>query len=226
MEYRKFKNSLSENDSDSYVSLIFNSDGAPVFKSSNFAVWPIQLIVNEVPINVRNENPITVALWFGKTKPPMEIFLQPFVDSINSLSEKGIACKILNEVRWIKPFAICCCVDSGARSPMQGRMFFNAYEGCSWCEHPGTYKDAIKYPLLTHAPCLRSEFNSLNQINEALISNKPVSGFKFVTPLINLKFFKLIRGFVPDHMHAVSEGVTKQFVDLWVKSVDKLYYLD
>lgn len=35
------------------ISLIFNTDGVPVFRSSSFSMWPILLLVNELPYRMR-----------------------------------------------------------------------------------------------------------------------------------------------------------------------------
>ena len=35
------------------ISLIFNTDGIPVFKSSNFSFWPLYLLINELPYKLR-----------------------------------------------------------------------------------------------------------------------------------------------------------------------------
>ena len=35
------------------ISLTFNTDGNPVFKSSGFAFWPLYLLVNELPYRMR-----------------------------------------------------------------------------------------------------------------------------------------------------------------------------
>lgn len=35
------------------VTLTLNTDGIPVFKSSNYAFWPIYLFVNELPYKMR-----------------------------------------------------------------------------------------------------------------------------------------------------------------------------
>ncbi|OXU18265.1 hypothetical protein TSAR_016258, partial [Trichomalopsis sarcophagae] len=43
-----------------------NSDGSPIFESSKFAMWPIQMIVNDVPFKIRYSEPITCGIWFGK----------------------------------------------------------------------------------------------------------------------------------------------------------------
>lgn len=37
----------------SFVTLTFNTDGIPVFKSSKYAFWPMFLVVNELPYKMR-----------------------------------------------------------------------------------------------------------------------------------------------------------------------------
>ena len=66
------------------VSFILNTDGAPVFKSSNISIWPLFLTINELDIKQRMlpENMILAGLWFGSLKPAMCTFLKPFVTSM------------------------------------------------------------------------------------------------------------------------------------------------
>ena len=116
--YKHFIQLLPEDHRKSYVSLVFNSDGSPIFKSSTFSMWPIQVNPNELPPSVRSKKPLTCGLWFGRNKPNMNIFLNPFVQNINKLLDIGIQCNINNEIKYIKMYAICCCVDSSARAPM------------------------------------------------------------------------------------------------------------
>lgn len=35
------------------ISLILNTDGIPVFRSSSFAFWPLHLMINEFPFKMR-----------------------------------------------------------------------------------------------------------------------------------------------------------------------------
>ena len=35
------------------ISLLFNTDGIPVFKSSGFAFWPLYLMISELPYRMR-----------------------------------------------------------------------------------------------------------------------------------------------------------------------------
>ena len=36
-----------------YVSVTLNTDGIPVFKSSNFEFWPLFMLINELPYGMR-----------------------------------------------------------------------------------------------------------------------------------------------------------------------------
>lgn len=57
------KHGLNPND----VSLTWNTDGIPIFHSSNFSVWPLQAFVNELPPHLRNKNILALALVWSKT---------------------------------------------------------------------------------------------------------------------------------------------------------------
>ena len=108
-EYEEFVECLPADRKKSFATVTFNSDGSPVFKSSKFSIWPIQIILNEVPVHVRHANSIIYALWFGHEKPNMTFFLNEFVKDINLFKR-------------IYVYALCCCVDSGARPTMQGMV--------------------------------------------------------------------------------------------------------
>lgn len=64
------------------ISLSWNTDGVPLFKSSAFALWPLYFIVNKLPYNkrIQRENMIFAGLWFGTNKPQMLTFFLPFYD--------------------------------------------------------------------------------------------------------------------------------------------------
>lgn len=88
------------------ISVILNTDGVVVYKSSNHSMWPVLLMINELPfserycsrynqnhffINGRRQpkNMILAGLWCGKVKPPMEIFLKPITDMLLTLECDG-----------------------------------------------------------------------------------------------------------------------------------------
>ena len=73
------------------ISFLFNTDGVPVFKSSKVSIWPLFLVINELPYEKRmaKENMIFAGLWFGDKKPAMATYLKPFYDKLQLL-DKGI----------------------------------------------------------------------------------------------------------------------------------------
>ncbi|XP_024876430.1 uncharacterized protein LOC112457524, partial [Temnothorax curvispinosus] len=227
-KYKEFIASLPDDHKKSYLTVIFNSDGSPIFKSAKFSIWPIQIIPNEVPMHVRNQKSIVYSLWFGHDKPNMIYFLRPFVDSMNSLTTNGIVCNINNEIRRIHLYALCCCVDAVARPTMQGTTQFNGYYGCNWCLHPGipvryNKGTSVKYTLLNEIPARRTAEQTLQHIQEAVNTNTSVFGIKKASPLLNLREFDIIDGFVPDPMHCMDLGIAKQFAEYWLDSSNMPY---
>lgn len=96
------------------ISVVFNTDGVPVFRSSAFSFWPLYLVVNELPYRMRytfykismvekkwelnlcfcfrvaKENRLFAGLWYGSTKPDMTLFLKPFAHSLAKLYSDGM----------------------------------------------------------------------------------------------------------------------------------------
>ncbi|KAJ8671479.1 hypothetical protein QAD02_002738 [Eretmocerus hayati] len=101
-----------------------------------------------------------------------------------------------------------------------------SYYGCNWCLHLGVFiepratrrgrkkKGAVKY-VVREGIENRTEQGTREHIQQSLTSVKDVSDFIHPSWLINLKKFKIIRGFVPDCMHQLS-GVAKQFLGKWL----------
>ncbi|XP_071572483.1 uncharacterized protein [Temnothorax nylanderi] len=229
--YRTFIRNLPANERYSYATTIFNTDGAPRFESSRYSIWPIYLQVNELPIQVRMKRIITCGMWFGKNKPEMTSFLQPFTETMIRLSTKGFKCTINNEMRLIKVYTLICCVDSQARAPVQGIKLFNGKYGCSWCLHDGEwYEGSMRYPILEFSPQQRTKTNMIEFMKRLTDENNPVEdvyGVQYVTPLINLPHFDIVHGIVPDYMHCCLAGVGKQITFNFLKciptsTVDKL----
>ncbi|XP_024892971.1 uncharacterized protein LOC112468153, partial [Temnothorax curvispinosus] len=216
--YKKFVNNLSEHERNRYVTAVFNTDGAPRFESSQDSIWPIQIQINELPPQFRLKNVITCGMWFGKNKPEMNTFLHIFVKEMSMLNEKGIECTIHGEKRLLKLYMLICCVDAVARAPMQGLVQFNAYNSCSWCLHPGKWHDGcVRFPILHYRPIERDVVCTIINGERAIKSGTVIMGIKNVTSLINLPFFNIIDGFVPDYLHCYLAGVAKQITECVLK---------
>lgn len=217
--YRQFVQSLNPEIRKQYLTAVFNTDGAPKFESSNYSIWPIYIMPNEIPIEHRR--PIVCGLWFGKSKVSMIPFLGPFKDIMNRLSTDGIPCKIKNENLNIRLFALCSCVDTIARAPMQGVKQFNGYHGCNWCLHEGDRSiGSMRYPYLIPASELRDSESTIQRMRESNEGGTATDGVLTASNLINLQCFNIIEGFVPDILHILL-GIGEQFAKYFAASLGK-----
>ena len=46
VQYRKWKTFL---DNPTNISLLLNTDGVAIFRSSKFSIWPVWIVINELP---------------------------------------------------------------------------------------------------------------------------------------------------------------------------------
>lgn len=125
------------------ISLLWNTDGIPVFKSSTFSIWPIYFIINELPYKLRmcKQNCLLGGLWFGYTKPNMQLFLKPIWSVLSMLESTGIeVCATIDGVvrrmicRVILLGGTC---DLPARSIVANFKQYNGFYGCAKCLQPG-----------------------------------------------------------------------------------------
>ena len=217
IKYREFVNNLPDYLKKAYESCIFNTDGAEPYDSSNASVWPIYLMINEIPVVARFRNLAVCGLWFGKGKTNLSAFLKPFVDLfIDKMSNKGVDCCIRGQTRNIKIYGLTCCVDTPARSPSQGTEHFMGKYGCSWCTIPGEKIDVRRYTSKSKEfPYAdRDEKETKKEMEEVANSGKKTkTGVVSASPLRNLLFFSIVWGFVPDYMHNSLLGVGKYITD-------------
>lgn len=214
-------------------SLIFNTDGVPIFKSSNFSIWPLLCGLNELPIKERKENILLSALWFGNDRPNMDTFFKPFVDECNKLNQTGFLWTVDSNSKNVvrsKVYPIICCADAQARCMLQNMVQFNGYFGCGFCKHKGEYdhdSNSMKYPFCDPKPPLRSEQGTKADSILAAETGNKVNGVKGVSILSFLLYFNIISGFIPDYMHAVCLGTVRRFFFMWTDSsnADQPYYL-
>lgn len=71
------------------LSLLWNTDGIPVFNSSNYSIWPLQATINELPPHLRKSNVLLLGLWWFSSPPCTNTFLRPFVTECRKLEEIG-----------------------------------------------------------------------------------------------------------------------------------------
>ena len=85
-EYRKLKICFPES-----LSLTCNTDGVPVFSSSNVSLWPVYFTINELPLRMRNTHMLLSALWLGSVKPRIDTLFSPILQELEKLSSEGFS---------------------------------------------------------------------------------------------------------------------------------------
>ncbi|KAL1467495.1 hypothetical protein MTO96_042135, partial [Rhipicephalus appendiculatus] len=208
------------------LTVTFNVDGARTFKCSKSSLWPIQCVVNELPLTLRWSNMLLCGLYFGKGHPKMGPFLDLFIENVNKVGVIKWECNGLKLSSKVS--VVCCCVDAPARAAVLNMKQFNGYYGCSFCHHKGVYfSGSLKYPLSKdgHMPEPRTDATFRKDMEVSLESGEPSHGIKGFSPLARLPGFDLVWSVCPDYMHNVLEGVAKQLAEIWFGSPGSPSYI-
>ena len=218
--------------SENNISFIFNTDGVPVFKSSKVSIWPLYLIINELPYKKRfaRENMLFAGMWFGEKKPAMWTFLKPFHQSFSKL-EQGVNFSVHGigniTCQGILLGGTC---DLPARCLVCNAIQYNGASSCWKCLQQGkTVKtgqrggcvrvfpyqmDDPKGPQQTRPETERHAKEALtNQLNGK--KDYIVHGIKGPTWFRLLRHFDYVAGIGIDYMHGVLLGVQKLLLTLW-----------
>lgn len=172
--YLAMRQKLKKND----LSLTFNSDGSPLFKSSKYAIWPVQVIINELAPHHRNRRVVTTTLWYGQSHPQMELLMGSFVQELEHLAQNGITWTDGTSSVTSQVYLFSCCADAPARAIMQNMRQFNGYFGCGWCLHPGSIVDGtIKYTMGEPVPDRTAE-ETTDDMETAANTGTVVQGIK------------------------------------------------
>ncbi len=221
------------------ISLLWNTDGIPVFKSSNNAIWPLYFIINELPYRLRMkwQNVILAGLWFGSKKPNMKLFLRPFYTCLSKLETEGLLVKAwgASESFVVKCVLLAGTCDLPAKCIVQNFRQFNGFYGCSKCLQPGSTftlgpnRRTHVYPYISSNPTgpLRTKQQTIQDIQYVATSGEPKNGVLGPSWLTCLRHFDIIRGTGIDYMHGCLLGIAKRMLNLWLTTEHKheRYYI-
>lgn len=129
-----------------------NTDGVPLNKSNNQAVWPLFLTVNELEFSKRSKHVVFSSLWFGDAKPTPETFLKPFIEEMNHLHNHCIVWNHNGEECTSKVNVLTASCDAPARALIQNLKQFNGECGCNYCYHPGDVIDRLRGTSRVYPP--------------------------------------------------------------------------
>ena len=182
------------------IDLKVNIDGLPLFKSSSLQLLPI--LIQFGPFQ-----PIGVAFYCGRKKPPVREFLKDFVDEMDSLTINGI---LVDGTKMnVKIFCFTC--DAPARSLLKGIVQHTGYHSCERCivrgvsirnrivfDKEGSSVKRDDETFRQNGYSMKDEFSKCHQLNESVLSS--------------LKSVNLVSDFALDYMHMVCLGVTRRIL--------------
>jgi hypothetical protein len=190
------------------ISLQFNVDGLPLFKSSSFTLWPILGMIREEAKPV----PFVISVWVGPGKPKdSDQLLQPFVKEMKHLLEEGIEFhgKPIN----IKVTNIIC--DMPARSFIKKTKGHTGYSGCDFCVQTGDYvRRRVTFPRVD-AP-LRTDTSFSAMVDDDHHKGESV--------LMSLGI-GMVSQIPPDYMHLMCLGVMRKLLGVWLGTGPVAYRL-
>ena len=219
------------------LSFAISTDGVQIFKSSKVSMWPVYMLINELPLSQRKarENIIFYGIWISPKKPVMWSFLKPLYEELNVL-EKGYEFEDHDGIKFTCQAAlITCTCDLPAKCLVTNSMQFNGSYGCWHCLQKGeTFRtegggNCHVYPFNEGNPSgpkrtaediekdVKKVVEKINSGNKNYVTN----GIKGPSWLMFLTFFNIVDGFVIDYMHGICEGVTKLLVKLWFTNTYK-----
>lgn len=234
------------------LSLLGNTDGVALIRSSRAGVWPIYYVINELPPRERfsRANRLFAGLWFGKGKPHFATFMKPFCQSIRDLYTEGIeiATKAASSKR-IRGILLDTTMDAPARSAWLNIRQFNGYSGCQVCTEPGeqldlgpgkknTRRQCHVYPfnaeyaqttghakLREHTVVRQQALVAMSQISQKGKVVNPQEGVLGLSWAFSLPLHDVIAGTAVDYMHCICEGAVNQHLMAWFEDKSNDCYL-
>lgn len=200
------------------ISFLWYTDGISIFKSSKYSVWPLFLVINELSYKARTsrENVILAALWFGKSKPKPNLFLNPFRQFFQNFRTTGYQFRVPNGPPiTVKGILLCGTCDLQAKGYFLRTKLSNGYHGCSKCVSRGERAQAGPRSTVHVHRYIRPENIQLrNNAEVPALAAQKAFGYKGLSVLY-LLMPSMIRGTCIDGMHMLFLGLSKLLTKLW-----------
>lgn len=172
------------------LTLQFNIDGLPPFKSNVKCFWPILCFVKEIPNSV-----YIVGIYFGDRKPDSsDEMLRDFINELTEVVREGVLVKD----NALRVFVDGFCCDTPARSFIKCTKSHTGYYGCDRCVQRGIHiNNRMTFPENDAPRRTNASFRTHEQ--EEHHHQSPV--------IEEIQDIDMIRMFPNDYMHSVCKGV-------------------
>jgi len=198
------------------------TDGVPLFKSSGIQMWPVYILINEIPPKQRftRKNMLLWGVWQGQGKPKMNMFLRPLITDLTDLYQNGLSVTIEKKMYHLKAMMILVTMDLQARAYLTGMTHHNGEYGCLYCEEPGAVVKSgagtcRAYIAQEEAVQMRTDQSAKGNATMAHQTRQRHHGFIGLGVLHYLPYFSMTNNIVIDYMHGTLLGITKKLLELW-----------
>jgi len=183
----------------SQILIDISTDGANVYESVNFDIWPIQFRI----INITDKSPMIAGIYAGPKKPiDFTDFFKEFNSELLQLLEKGIS---FND-KIVRIKLNCFIADTPARHACLNIKGHAGFNSCNKCKIPGerhktdrtTIFKGTNHPSRTNEEYHQKEKMDMNHHHGYSVLHSLPLDLVRQTPL--------------DYMHLVCLGVVKQII--------------
>ncbi|CAF1047635.1 unnamed protein product, partial [Brachionus calyciflorus] len=191
------------------ISLILNTDGAPITNSKHYNMWPLFGTISELEPSSREsfKNMITLGIWLSKEKPSYDHFIRNSVNELIDLKDK--ICNINDYEFQIRVQSII--MDLPAKAAVLNIKQFNGQFGCLYCYHPGEHSRIFNKRIYPPAKFEKRNDDAFKLISQIAAENKePLFGIKGINPLQEI--ISLPSQAPLDYMHLILQGHSKWLI--------------
>lgn len=203
------------------LSLMINTDGISLKKSGVKSVWPLQIICNFLPpqIRYRKENILCVAFFCDDHKPDMLKFLEPFANDVETLQSDGF---VFNQ-QFFSVAVTCAVLDLPAKATFQQLTQYNGYHACGYCFHAGEkLEKGIRYTCSAENIAARTNDGFLRAMDKISKGESELEdGVRGISPAVSFNNFDMVKSFGLDYLHNVCLGVMKTLLEFWLNPSKK-----
>ena len=185
------------------LSLNFNFDGVPIYKSTGKSFWPILCSITNYDLKM----PLIIGIYCGKQKPDVHLYLDNFCKELDNMISEGLLFEDI--VYEIEVRAIIC--DAPAKAFIKQIKTHGGYFACDKCTVKGIYsktKMSMSYSKLNNDSRTDLTFREKVQ-KEHHVGDSP---FLFTR-------IDMISSFPVDYMHCILLGICRKLLNAWFNIV-------
>ena len=190
-----------------HLALTLSADGVPLFKSSSTSLWPVSLVILNLPskIHTKAQNILLAGVWVGPCKPPMKLLINPVVNAIKQLNTTGFHVATATGIEIVHAKLVIGIFDLPAKAFALCIKQFNGEYGCPVCHHPGKRLSNNARVYLPETHIQHCHMVWMSDAAKAVRNSSVVNGIYGISPLASI--LDMVVSMPIDYMHAVLEGV-------------------